>query len=243
MSSIYANGGSSFATPALKSTGGTILLSDLGIPGHDGQLPNPNLKPESGISVDGGVDFKFPDSISVSIRAFYTIIQDAIVDNVVSQNPSQTQSINTGNSKATGGEIEVSQYFSDMVSWFANGTYMKTSIKNQLDPDQDNAEIPFSPNVVLNFGMSLYLSCGFTFTTALNYNGGFYDGTSKSGRHWFKPGAILNAYASQRLVKDDTYAVECFIQLYNITNNDFEMPWQFKNPGFSCMGGVKVAFE
>jgi len=64
------------------------------------------LKPESGISADAGVDVKLPADLKISVRGFYTTIQDAIVDNVVSQNPSQTQSINTVSSNSTGGEVE-----------------------------------------------------------------------------------------------------------------------------------------
>ncbi len=240
---IYANTGSSFATPALKSTGGTIPLSDFGVIGRDGQLPNPGLKPESGTSIDGGSDLRLPYSISAGVRVFYTIIRDAIVDNVVSLNPSQSQSINTGNSRSVGGEIEISQRISDRLSWFANGTYMKTSIKNEIDADQNDTEIPFSPNLVGNLGMHLHSSTGFSFTTSLNYNGGFYDGTSKSGRHRFKPGILLNAYLAQQLAKAESYSVEGFAQFYNITNNKYEMPWQFENPGFSCMVGIKVSFQ
>jgi hypothetical protein len=44
------------------------------------------------------------------------------------------------------------------------------------------------------------------------------------------------------VAKSNLYAVDCFTQLYNITNNEYNMPWQFKNPGFSCMVGVKVTF-
>jgi len=33
-----------------------------------------------------------------------------------------------------------------------------------------------------------------------------------------------------------------FLDLYNITNNEFEMPWQFKDPGFSATGGIKAVF-
>jgi hypothetical protein len=34
--------------------------------------------------------------------------------------------------------------------------------------------------------------------------------------------------------------LECFTQLYNVTNNDYVMPWQFKNPGISLMAGLKM---
>lgn len=239
---LYANVGSSFATPALKSVGGTIPISAKGFVGRDGQLPNPNLKPESGIGTDLGIDIKLPDNINIGVRFFYTNIQDAIVDNVVSQNPSQSQSINTGSSISTGGEIGLSQRWAEGFSWFANGTYLKSNTINDLNNDQNDVEIPFSPNVILNGGFSYTFPMGLTISPSLSYNGGFYDGASKTSRNLFKPGVVLNVYVEQYLAKGDVYTLDCFVQLYNITNNDFEMPWQFKNPGFSAMFGIKATF-
>ncbi len=239
---LYANAGSSFATPGLKSIGGTISINDWGVAGHDGQLPNPNLKPESGVGVDAGMDFTLASGFKVGVRGFYTRIRNAIVDIVVSRNPSQAQSINTGYSSSSGSEIEVSQRVNESLSWFANGTVLLTDIRNDLDADQNQVEIPFSPQFVANLGVSWQTSFGLMLVPALNYNDGFYDGTSRTGRAFFKPGFVLNLYAVQLIAKSDSYRVEWFAQLYNITGNDFEMPWQFKNPGFSGMAGIKVVF-
>jgi iron complex outermembrane receptor protein len=239
---VYANSGSSFLTPGLKSSGGTLRSSDRGVAGQDGQLPNPDLKPERGIGSDAGVDFRLPAQIKAGVRGFYINVDDAIVDNVVSQNPSQTQSVNAGSSRSAGGEIEVSQKITTTVSWFANGTYMTTNIKNDLDINENNVEIPFSPNIIANVGVSYCPPFGLSLTPSLNYTGGFYDGTVKTGRGFFTPGVVLNVYAAQVLVKGGSYTVECFTQLYNITNNKFDLPWQFKNPGFSGMAGIKVTF-
>ena len=49
-----------FCTPGLKSTGGTISLADKGVPGRNGQLPNPDLKPESGFGIDAGAEITLP---------------------------------------------------------------------------------------------------------------------------------------------------------------------------------------
>jgi iron complex outermembrane recepter protein len=242
MLDLYSNGGSSFSAPGLKSIGGTISLNDFGVAGRNGQLPNPDLKPENGIGVDAGMDCKFPNHLKMSLRGFYTILQNGIIDNVVSQNPSQTQSINT-ESTSTGGEIEASQRINSNISWYINGTYLMSNIKNNLNADQNNVEIPFSPNFIANVGATLNTPWGFTFVPALNYNGGFYDGISKTSRQWYTPGLVLNTYIAQRFSKSDFYNFEIFAQLYNITNNEHNMPWQFKNPGFSCMLGIQVTFN
>jgi outer membrane receptor protein involved in Fe transport len=161
------------------------------------------------------------------------------VDNVVSQNPSQTQSINT-TSTSKGGEIEIAQRINSILTWYANATYMATNITNSLNANQNNVEIPFSPHYIANIGGSFYAPFGFKITPSVNYNGGFYDGISKTDRQWYTPGFMINAYIAQQIARSDLSMVECFIQLYNITNNDYNMPWQFKNPGFSGMFGIKV---
>jgi iron complex outermembrane recepter protein len=238
---LYTNGGSSFITPSLKAIGGTILLSDFGVTGRNGQLPNPDLKPENGIGVDAGIDLKLPEHLKITIRGFYTILQNGIVDNVVSLNPSQTQSINT-ESTANGGEIEISQRLNSTISWYVNGTYILSNIKNNLNTNQNNVEIPFSPHCIANIGGNLIIPFGLTLTPFLNYNGGFYDGISKTERQWYTPFFLLNTYIAQRLAKNNLYTLDCFVQLYNITNNQYNLPWQFKNPGFSGMFGMKVTF-
>ncbi len=238
--SVYLNSGTSFSTPALKSIGGTIPMSDLGVPGRNGQLPNPDLKPESGIGTDLGFDFTLPSHIKIGVRAFYTILKDGIVDNVVSQNPSQSQSINT-ESVAGGGELEISQKVNSIISWYANATHMLSSIQNEINADQHQTEIPFSPQFVLNGGGIVQFPFGLTITPAVNYNGGYFDGISKSGRTKYVPGWVFNTYISQQFIRDG-FDLECFARLYNLTNNDYHLPWQFKNPGFSAMLGLKITF-
>jgi hypothetical protein len=46
----------------------------------------------------------------------------------------------------------------------------------------------------------------------------------------------------KRLVDTNAYKLDAYVDLYNLTNNEYEMPWQFQDPGFSVIGGVKVGF-
>jgi iron complex outermembrane recepter protein len=240
---VFANAGNSYLTPGLKSAGGTILLSDLGIPGKNGQLPNPDLKPESGLGIDLGVNLHLPSNITASARGFYLSIDDAIVDVVVSENPSQTQSVNAGNSSSVGIELEINHHFSDRFSWFANYTFMKTNIENPYDEDQDGVEVPFAPEHIANAGIDLSFPFGLKFSPYLNYNSGYYDSNSKSGRHKFIPGFLLNAYLSQEITSSDNYSLDIFTRLYNVTDNRYEMPWQFQNTGFSLMIGLTMTLK
>jgi len=233
--SFYANAGNAFLIPGLKSTGGTISLSDRGVAGRNGQLPNPDLKPESGLGIDAGAEANLLYDIRVSVRCFYLSINDAIIDNVVSQNPSQTQSVNAGNTNSTGGEFEVKQLISSNLKWFANYTFMKTKVK-------DGETVPFAPEQVANTGVNISMPFGLVISPYLNYNNGYYDSSDKNSRSFFKPGVLLNINASQVLVKSESYKVECFGQFYNVTNNKYKMPWQFQDPGFSMMAGIRATF-
>lgn len=241
--SVFANAGSSFLTPGLKSTGGTILLSDLGVPGKNGQLPNPDLKPESGLGTDLGTNIILPAAIQLSLRGFYILVDDAIVDVAVYENPSQSQSVNAGKSSSLGIEIDLKQTMNELLSWFVNYTYMKTNIENDIYEDQNDVNVPFAPEHVANAGMDFSLPFGLKFSPYLNYNDGYYDSNSKTSRKKFTPGVVFNACLAQTISNQKSGILDIFARFYNLTNNRYEMPWQFKNTGFSMMGGVSFTFH
>lgn len=239
--SVYANVGNSFLTPGLKSVGGTIPLSAKNQEGFNGHLPNPSLKPESGFGTDFGLNFNLLIGFKSGLRVFYNNITDAIVDVRVSENPSQSQSINAGKSISKGFELELEHQMNARLWWFANFTKMKTEIEDKIEPSQDGARIPFAPDKIANLGFSFNHS-GFTLRPTLNYNWGYYDSTSKIDRKKFTPKETLNVYASQQLNRHKQNPLEIFTSVYNVTNNRYEMPWQFRNTGASVMVGLKMTF-
>lgn len=237
--SVFANVGTSFMTPGLRSVGGTIQANDTV---NSGQIPNPDLLPEAGLGIDAGIELRLPYNISFSARGFMLSVEDAIVENVVSQNPSQTMSVNAGETSSTGAEVEIKHSIGNSLEWFANATYMKTEVKNPHDPDQDGATVPFAPELIANAGISYTAPFGLSITPIVNYNDGFYDSSSKSGRNFFKPGLVLNAHIAMNIYEKNNNNVTCFVNLYNITDNQYELPWQFKDTGFSVTGGLRVNF-
>ncbi|MBN2174620.1 MAG: TonB-dependent receptor [Bacteroidales bacterium] len=239
---LFGNAGNSYLTPGLKSIGGTISINDLGVEGRNGQLPNPDLKPESGLGADLGLNLILPADINLSVRAFYLRVDDAIVETVVSENPSQSQSVNAGESSSTGVELDIYQQFIKSISWFANYTYMQSNIKNPILEDQDDVNIPFAPEHIANAGIKFNLPFGLLLSPYLNYNGGYFDSNSKSGRKKFTPGVVANVYVSQKVTESESSKFEIFARLYNITDNRYEMPWQFQNTGFSFMAGLTYTF-
>ena len=240
--SIYANGGSSFLAPSLKSVGGTIKLSDRGVAGRNGHLPNPDLDPETGIGLDIGLDFQAMEQLYIGLRGFHTMIDDQIVQIVVSDDPSQSQDINAGETTSYGLEAELRHRYSDDLEWFANYTYTHSEIQNDLEPDQDGAEVPFVPAHMGNIGVMFSLPHGIRASAYLQLTGSIYDSTSKMGRTEFDGYALFNAKIEKQWVKSEDVSVSVFLDIYNLADDEFEMPWQFQDPGISATGGVRVIF-
>ncbi|MBA4392980.1 MAG: TonB-dependent receptor [Desulfobacca sp.] len=239
---FYSNVGTSFQPPSAKSVGGTLMPQDRGVVGKNGQLPNPNLNPESGIGYDLGLDFKIMEGLIFGARGFLNQVNDAIVDNAVSNNPSQSQSVNAGNSTSYGVELELKHRASKYLEWFANYTFTKTEIKNTVDRDQDGSNVPFVPDYVANLGLTTYLPWDLTISSYLRCVGHYYDSSSLSGRQTFGPYQVINMKILKGLYKTKDYGIDLTIDLINLTNNQYRMPWQFQDTGFSAYGSVGIRF-
>ncbi len=239
---VYANSGSSFVAPSAKSVGGTLNAADAGVIGKNGQLPNPGLKPESGIGSDLGIDLQPLDSMKVGIRGFYNYLEDAIVDNAVSQNPSQSKSVNAGKAHSYGVEVTVEQAVADYLQWFANLTYTATKVKNSLDKDQDGADLSFVPDFVANVGITAKLPLDFKVSPYVQMVGNYYDSTSKSGRKKFGPYQVVNLKLDKSILTTADYTITAAIDLNNLFNKKYEMPWQFQDPGFNAFGTLELKF-
>jgi iron complex outermembrane receptor protein len=237
--SLYTNAGSSFVTPSAKAVGGTLRASDQGVAGKSGQLPNPNLKPQSGIGVDLGADIRIGSGFRAGVRGFFNNVSEVIVDNVVSQDPSQTKSVNAGTLRSYGVEVSADQVINRFVQWFANLTWTGSRIGNDLDPDQDGASVTFVPNVTANVGLTLRLPGEIMISPFVTVIGDYYDSTSKSGRKQFGPYAVLSTKIQKAILLSDLTLIAA-VDLNNMTNNKYEMPWQFQNPGFSVLGTLEV---
>ncbi len=241
--SIYSNVGNSFMSPSLKSIGGTLPLSEMYMPGHNGQLPNPDLEPESGISADLGFDWKLRSNIYCSFRAFNTVITNAIIDNVISQNPSQTMSVNEdGKTIGQGFELSFEQQIKEKLVWFVNTTYTNSQIIDPNNPDQDGVEVPFVPKIINNAGITLYLPYDIELSPWLHYSSRIYDNSSKANRNSFDSGVLINLFVSKIFKIKENKKLSIFVQIYNLTNNKFEMPWQFRDPGPNINFGTRINF-
>ena len=227
---VYANAGSSFMVPAGKQIGGTVSS-----PTASGQLPNTSLQPESGVGRDLGVNWRPTRALNLGLRGFLNTISSAIVYNAVSIAPSQTRSENAGSARATGIELDVRYLLSDSANWFANLTHTRTRVQNPADSDQDGTAIPFAPDNVVNLGLSARLPGNLTVSPYFHWVGRYYDGMSRSGRQAYGKYGILNL----RLQQNWRPGLDLVVDLNNIGNRRYDMPWSFRDPGFSGFIGLK----
>lgn len=234
--SWYCNVGTSFVAPGAKQVAGTLLASDEGVAGRNGQLPNPGLKPEKGIATDLGVEVKVDKDATFGLRVFQNKVTDTIIDEALSGLPagtSQTRARNVGKTTSKGVEIEYKQKIRPGVAWFANYTYTDAKIHNPGQSD-DGSTVPFVPQNMANVGLTWEKANDYSFSIYDHYTSGIYENstTKYDGYH------LINANFQKQLSSN----VKANIDLYNIGNKKFDLPWQFRDPGFSAQASLEIRF-
>lgn len=231
---FYGNAGSSFMVPSAKQIGGTVLnpLTD------QGELPNPSLQPEEGIGSDIGIDWRPTASLNLGVRAFLNSIDNAIVTQLVSIAPQQTQSFNAGGARAFGVELDARYQFNPDLVGFANFTRTHSRVKNDRDADQNGTAIPFSPDNLVNAGFSANLPWGGKLAPYFHWVGRYYDSTSQSGRHSFGGYATVNVRWQQPLERH----LDLIVDLNNIGSSRYAMPFDFRDVGFNGFASLNLTF-
>ena len=176
----------------------------------------------------------------LSARGFYTVVDDAIVENVVSQDPSQSQLVNAGQSRTLGTELGLTHYTNRYFTWFTNMTYMSTNVKNSVDPNQNNSNIPFVPKWLANLGFTANLPYDIYISPYVHFVGQYFDSTDKNNRRSFGNYAEFNMKLRAGLFKTRSCSGFLNLDLNNLTNRRYEMPWQFQNTGFNFLAKLEV---
>lgn len=231
--SLYANAGSSFMPPAAKQIGGTVSS-----PGASGELANPNLRPETGMGRDIGLDWQATPALRLGVRAFFNTVDDAIVTNVVSVVPSQVRSENAGRVQARGLEFNLRHAPSETLDLFANLTRTDSRIDHPGNPDAHGSAMPFTPDLVANAGLTTRLPGGLTVSPYLQWVGRYYDSASRADRKSFGQYSLLNMRLQWPLARD----TRLFLDLNNLTDRRHDMPFSFRDPGCNVFAGVSLNF-
>lgn len=239
---FYGNAGSSFLVPGIKSVAGTLRAEDVGVSGKNGQIANPNLSPETGLGSDLGIEYQLFKDVKLGVRGFANFLDNAIITKVVSDTPSQSMDVNAGGATSYGVEFEIKHRVLPWLQWFGNYTYTHARLSNSSKPDSDDVEIPFVPESMGNIGVIVEFPKNFTAALYLHIAGSIYDSDSKSGRTKFDPYEVLNMKVTKVLTQTDKHYLDLHLDLYNLTNNNYKMPWAFQDPGFSAAGGMEIRF-
>jgi outer membrane receptor protein involved in Fe transport len=213
-----------------------------GVPGRHGQLPSPDLRPENGVSVDAGSRVQVHPSLLIALRGFVTRVDDAIVENRVSSDPSQSRSVNAGRTRALGVELEIEGRLPGRLSWYANATFSDTEIDNPLDTDQDGASVPFAPGITANAGLSLELPRGARLFADLMHGGAYFDSTSLSGREEIPAHVVVSLAGSYPLARHRRFEADLKAEVNNLFDERFDMPWQFRDPGRRGSVSLQLVF-
>jgi outer membrane receptor protein involved in Fe transport len=240
--SFYANSGTSFMAPAAKQVGGTIPPPDEAETPYPGQVPNPGLSPESGWGNDVGIDWWPNERLTLGARLFYNRIENAIVDNVVSNTPSRIISVNAGRATATGIELDIEHLLSERWQWFANVTFTETTIDNPEEPDQNGTAIPFAPDLMANLGITASLPWQSSAAARYSWIGRYYDSSSRSSRMEYGQYGVLCLRLQKSLYRDAERALSLSLDLNNLLDERYEMPFSFEDPGFNAFVALNLIF-
>lgn len=234
---FYANAGSSFMAPTAKQIGGTVST-----PQASGELPNPNLKPESGIGRDLGMAWQAGRDLAVDLRAFLNTIGDAIVTNIVSATPSQVRSVNAGSARAAGYEVDARYSPASGSTFFANFTRTHSRVSDPVNAAQNGSAIPFAPSTLANAGFSLRLPGELTASTYYHWVGRYYDSTDRGSRQAYGHFGVINARLQKILDRQGSQEVRLTLDLNNLTDRQYRMPFDFRDPGFNAFVGLDVRY-
>jgi outer membrane receptor protein involved in Fe transport len=157
---------------------------------------------------------------------------------VVSITPSQTRAENAGSTRSSGVELDLRYAPDQDFATFANVTYTRSRMQHPSNADQDGTAVTFVPDTVANVGLTLQLPRQITLSSYYHRVGRYYDSTSRASRQAFGNYGVLN----MRLTQTWRKGVEMVVDLNNVTNQRYDMPWGFRDPGFGGFAGLNFSF-
>ena len=108
-------------------------------------IANPDLRPERGLSFDGGAGITFARG-SVSAAVFRTVIEDAIANVTIATSPGiQRQRRNAGDAHAVGTEIDAEIRPIDRVTVRGSLTVTDATFENSDEPPLEGKQLPQVP--------------------------------------------------------------------------------------------------
>ncbi len=157
---VKGSAGTAFRAPTLYE------LYRTWVSGSTTYQSNPNLKPETAVCYDLGVEQTlFDKTTRFALTGFRNEIEDMIYYRTTVDGGNTTKArINAGEARTYGLEAEVSQKIGRMVSVWGNYTYTDAKItKNETDPDSEGKTVTGIPENAWSLGADLtsrWVKCG-----------------------------------------------------------------------------------
>ena len=191
---------------------------------------------------DLGVDWQATSALHLNLRGFVNTISDAIVTNIVSAVPSQVRSENAGGARSAGFELDSRYALGAGLTAFANFTHTRTRISDNLNPGNDGSQIPFAPDRLANAGLVVPLPGELVVAAYYHWVGRYYDSTDQASRQSFGNYGVINLRAQKVLSRTAGYTALATADLNNLTDRQYRMPFDFRDPGISGFAGVEVRY-
>jgi hypothetical protein len=113
-------------------------------------------------------------------------------------------------------------------------------VKNALVPAQNDSTIPFVPKWLGNLGFTANLPYDISISPYFHFVGHYYDSTDKTNRRYFGNYGQFNVKVRAGLFKTQYCSGAFNLDLNNIGNRRYEMPWQFQDPGFNFLARLEL---
>ncbi len=196
---------------------------------------NKGLSPEKSTNYELG--FAFLDKngkSSVRLAGFKRDIQDLIVFNT---NPINfiSQYINRDQQHDYGFELETRVAFSAKTDWVFNATYVDGEGENNGFKTKN---LYRRPNLVLNTVLTWQPSAKITLMPSLRYIGTRLKGTYDAGPEKMPAYTTIDLYMGYALTK----RTKCFIDLRNLTNQEYFDVVGYNSKRFNLMAGLTFGF-
>jgi vitamin B12 transporter len=192
---------------------------------------NPNLKPETSVEYEGGVE----QSLGTGRMLKFTVFDRHVTDLIVWEaNPIIYSPVNVGDAHISGYEAEAKSTFFNALTWAVNYTYM-----NPKDVDT-GGYVPGIPAEQLKSHVNM------TFPTKTNlYIEGRYvrnylqpDSTLNPSAHY----VVVDAKILQPLTFGSYLKTDLFVGIKNLTNRSYEVIAEYPMPPTEVYAGLTARF-
>lgn len=202
---------------------------------------NPNLRPESAWSYEGGFDWNAGGRVSFSATAFQRNEHNGI-DYVMCQN-GFVFDINTGNCNASAGTTDIwHAYNIDNVHFTGIETYVRYQLRSQETFDIGYTGI-YGAQQALHGLVSQYVFNYPNHNAFVAWQGSVGYGITARTRLGVVQRYARDAYPLWDFsIARDSGRIRPYLQLANITNSSYQEIEGVAMPGRSVVGGIEVAF-